>query len=193
VCKLGYCDPDVGCRTTPLLFCDDSSVCTDDWCDDNLGCQYKESEIAKNCSLTVPTDCNYARCDAFLGCDYGTIQCNVSSGNGNCSVAGCDPNWNTTSTDPDYQPLCKCENPTGPCYEYDICGVPVGVIIGLTAGAIAALVVCLAFLAFLILTGGTYALAQQVRSHEDTNMSNNPLYQEKGTHGTNVFHAGNVD
>jgi len=154
------------------------------------GCQHNSSAIATNCSLQVPTDCNFAVCDPLTGCNYLPIPCNST---GNCSISGCDPAWNATVNDPVNNKLCKCANPTGPCYAYDICGVPLGVIIGLTAGGIAALVVCLAFLAFLILSGGTYALAHQVRNGEETNMSNNPLYREKGTHGTNALHQGNVD
>jgi len=184
VCFETFCDPLIGCATQNPKDCDDSNVCTDDTCDAVNGCQHTSSQIARNCS--APTDCNVAICDPYTGCNYGNIICN-NTDTSNCTVAGCDPNWNSSDST---LWLCRCggNKPEGPCYSYAVCG-NFGLIIGLTAGAIVALVVCLAFLAFLILSGGTYALATQVRVPEDTSMNTNPLYREKGTRGASPLHT----
>jgi hypothetical protein len=56
---------------------------------------------------------------------------------------------------------------------------------GLTAGSVAAVVVCAAFAGGLTVAGGTYALASQVASEDDASMSTNPMFEPSGMSGNN--------
>jgi len=58
-------------------------------------------------------------------------------------------------------------------------------IAGLTAGSIAAVVVCAAFAGGLVIGGGSYAIAQQAAPDDDTGMSTNPLFEPSQNTGSN--------
>jgi len=61
----------------------------------------------------------------------------------------------------------------------------------LTAGSVAAVVVCAAFAGGATIAGGTYALAQQVTPDDDAGMSQNPLFEPSQNSGSNpTFHSG---
>jgi hypothetical protein len=63
-------------------------------------------------------------------------------------------------------------------------------IAGLTAGSIAAVVVCAAFAAGLTVAGGSYAIAQQASTDDDTGMSTNPLFEPSQNTGSNPTFVG---
>jgi len=63
-------------------------------------------------------------------------------------------------------------------------------IAGLTAGSVAAVVVCAALAGALLVAGGTYAIAQQVVPEDDAGMNTNPLFEPSGNAGVNPVHTG---
>jgi hypothetical protein len=116
------------------------------------------------------------------------LNCNVTTTD-NCTVAGCDPDWNLPLLNKKDKHKCECNNPTGPCYEIKTCGLSLGLIAGLAGGSIAAIVVCAAILLFATCAGGTYAYANLNHAGEDVGMSSNPMYETKGVSGTNPTHC----
>jgi hypothetical protein len=87
-------------------------------------------------------------------------------------------------------PGCQCTNPTGPCYKKAVCPGIAALVAGLTAGSVAAVVVCAAFAGGLTVAGGTYAIAQQVAPDEETGMSQNPLFEPSQNAGVNPTFVG---
>lgn len=63
----------------------------------------------------------------------------------------------------------------------------VALIAGLAGGAIAGIVIA-AVIGFLLISGGAGALSTIEITPEETVMSNNPIYKDKGTHGINALH-----
>jgi len=190
VCFSATCDIALGCVVTTLQLCDDKSVCTIDICDDVEGCQYSpNTELLDNC--TQQNDCAVPVCDPFIGCQYEPLNCNVTDSEDNCTIAGCDPDWDKPldPDDEDAKYKCECDKPTGPCYEISTCGFPAGLIAGLAGGSIAAIVVCAAIVAFATCAGGTYAYANLNAAEDDVGMSQNPMYMNKGVSGTNPVHC----
>jgi hypothetical protein len=63
-------------------------------------------------------------------------------------------------------------------------------IAGLTAGSVAAVVVCAAFAGALMVAGGTYAIASQAMTDDSAGMNTNPLFEPSGNAGVNPTHIG---
>jgi hypothetical protein len=87
----------------------------------------------------------------------------------------------------------KCNNATDECQlTKSDCFPLVALIAGLAGGAIAGIVIA-AVIGALLISGGAGALSTIEITPEETVMSNNPIYQDKGTHGVNALHNAGGD
>jgi len=67
----------------------------------------------------------------------------------------------------------------------------IALIAGLAGGAIAGIVIA-AVIGGLLVSGGAGALTTLDLATEENVLNTNPIYQDKGLHGTNAFHEANL-
>jgi hypothetical protein len=171
VCTSDVCDEILGCVYSEVLFCNDNNACTNDFCDNVTGCQH---------TTVVCPDydvCNLGTCDPTLGCGLIHRDCSSNfSAHDNCTAIYCDVNH----TQHGY--------PTA-CVEYNICAGSPGLVIGLSAGIVAGIIILCLF-ALAVCSGSTYAVASNVSHLDEAPVLANPLYQGTGKEGHNALYSG---
>jgi len=122
-----------------------------------------------NSSFCFPLECD--RSVPSQPCQVRQNNCSqgYNFSNGSCDIIRCD-----NRTD-------KCVLDQGQCFPL------AALIAGLAGGAIAGIVVA-ACVAAALVSGAAGAVAAVEKSPEETHMSNNPIYHDKGDKGHNPFH-----
>jgi len=151
------------------VFCNDNSVCTNESCHPTKGCQYTK-KVCPDKDI-----CFLASCHPVQGCGTVARNCNQTD---NCTISKCDVNYTKNGR-------------TGPCYEDFICPFDFGLIAGISAGAAVAIAVAAGLVTLAVVGGGSYALASQVTTDDETIITKNPMFQSSGLQGTSPLNELN--
>jgi len=186
-----------GACSTTADDCNDGIECTKDSCGAN-GC----SNIPDDTICETPDPCTNWKCDAIKGCVSTNVTCPATDKLcivPTCiSYAGCTnqslvcPSLNKTcSFTRCLEDRSKKNDPLYPCTEEKIeCGAAIldstviAVASVLSAGVIAAIIAAVVLFGGLA-TGATLAIYQRTGDDSVANVSNNPLFIESGSSGTN--------
>jgi len=174
-CVTATCDDLLGCVVTPLdpeVACDDFNECTIDTCDNATGCV---NTNRTDCDDGQPCTDDY--CDPIQGCLSDIKFCPDQP---KCDIGIIPSCYFLVHT---YTGVCN----NGTC-EYihpDLCEEEI-LAIGLSAGAIAGIVIAAIVVASL-LSFGAYKGVQAYNASKDLDAvgNENPLYEQGGTYGEN--------
>jgi hypothetical protein len=115
------------------------------------------------------------------------LECDQSVPSQPCQIRqnDCSANYTRVNGSCDIR---RCNNKTDRCEtEENQCFPLAALIAGLAGGAIAGIVVA-ACVAAALVSGAAGAVAAVEKAPEETHMSNNPIYHDKGDKGHNPFH-----
>jgi hypothetical protein len=155
-----------GCQYQDRV-CNDGSACTNDFCDPVNGCGYTNI----TCKVNASDFCYQPICDSIVGCTTQQRTCpgDIDDDDDNCTLILCNPYAESNATACEKTQLCNFDP----------------LIIGLVGGAIAGIAIACAFVALFLLSGASYAIAQQQGSAAGPVVHHSPLYVGDGTSGVN--------
>lgn len=182
-CANYACDPATGCKK--ILKCNDGNPCTDDLCDPNTGnCTFTQ----KVCNST--NKCQVGLCDPNVGCVLRPVDCANTTVLDKCHFAICSNTTGcTVAVVPNSLDACGFCNKPGKCAIGRKSKVPAGAIAGaVIGGAIVAGIIALAI--GLFAAGGGAAAFTPATQPQMMGGSNNPLYTDGDTGGSNPFGEG---